>query len=132
MVETRTIPQRSPVWMRATGLLIGFLFLVWLPFEDVNVLFTVVLASTIGIWLLLRFLLQKEFSLQGFAVSGAVAGLCVSPLAITMMAFKSGIHAHGFSDFVLPQINTVLAATPWFIVGGLLLGSAIFFLVRQA
>ena len=132
MLEPQPGSVRLNLWLRGTGLLIGFLFLVWLPFEDTDVFFTVTLAAVFSAWLLFRFLLNKEFSPMQFALSGTLAGLLLSPLAITMMAFKSGVHAHGFSDFALPQIRAVLFTTPWFILGGLLLGLMFRYFLRQA
>ncbi|KAA3648301.1 MAG: hypothetical protein DWQ07_04730 [Chloroflexi bacterium] len=132
MLDSQPAPDKLRFWLRLCGLLIGFLFLVWLPFEDVDVVYTISLAIAVGAWLLLRLIYQKQYHLWQFALSGSVFGLLVSPLALTLMAFKSSLHAHGFSDFALPQIRTVLAATPWFILGGLLLGLAIYTLNRPA
>lgn len=131
MLDT-TAPDRLRFWLRLIGLLIVFLFLVWLPFEDVDVVFTIMLAFAVGTWLLLRSIYQRQFRLWQFTLSGSVFGLLISPLALTLMAFKSSIHAHGFSDFTLPQVRTVLASTPWFILGGLLLGFLLYIIYRPA
>ena len=123
-------PDRVQRWLRISGLLIGFLFLIWLPFEDVAILYTLLLALGLGAWGMLRFVLKKNFNQIRWAATGVVAGLLVPPLVLALMAIKSSLHAHGFSDFALPQIQTVLWGTPWFALAGLLFGIGVFQISR--
>ena len=95
--------------------------LIWLPFEDTEITYPVLLAAGWCAWLLARFFVQSAGStgLVRGALAGAVAGLAVAPLAVFLMVLKGGLHAHGFPDFALLQMRSTLATTPWWGLAGL-------------
>lgn len=103
---------------------IGVLFLIWIPIEDLDINYVTGLGTGISTWLALRkfYALQEYKAWKGMIISGGLWGLAVAPLTITMMVFKSGLHAHGFQDFPISQMTDVLRSTPWWGLAGLVLG----------
>lgn len=120
--DKNTSPAKSPLWLRAVGIMIGFLCLVWLPFEDTNTTFTIGLAMLICAWLAVREVRKGKSYLARDLLIGAVTGIAIVPIALILMAIKSGLHAHGFSDFQIIQVKQVIAGFPFWILGGLLFG----------
>jgi hypothetical protein len=106
--------------MRVAGALWMVAFLLWLPVEDANIWLAIALALGACIWLAFRFRAHlSHLNLIQWLASGALAGIAAPLLTITLMAFKSGLHAHGFADFTLRQLWAVLASIPFTIAVGL-------------
>ena len=57
------------------------------------------------------------------AVVGVGAGLLLTPLAIILMALKTGIHGHGTPDFTVGQMQDIPSRMPYFALSGLLVGA---------
>jgi hypothetical protein len=112
--------------LRLAGLLLGIALFLWLPFEDRSVNWALSFAGGISLWGATRFLVDRQTVgwrlLVRHAWVGTLAGLAVAPLALLLMVFKSGVHAHGFPDFTYDQMQTVLLRTPVWTSSGLLLG----------
>lgn len=104
----------ATVWMVA--------FLIWLPIEDTQIWASAALALTACIWLALRLRPDDVNKLKWPQLlgSGALAGAAVPILTIILMAFKSGLHAHGFADFTVRQLWTIFNSIPFTIVIGLI------------
>jgi hypothetical protein len=114
--------------MRIAGALWTLAFLLWLPFEDTQVGTTAMLAA-IGVgWLAFRLPPRHSATWWQVAFWGGLLGLALPLLAISLMAFKSGLHGHGFPDFTVGQVWLALAALPWSGALGLILalGSKIY------
>jgi succinate-acetate transporter protein len=114
------------IWFRMTALLLGFGLLVWLAFEDQNTFGVIVFSGAVCIWLAVRILFippatRKQLLLRHTLIGSGV-GLILAPLAIFLMALKTGIHGHGTPDFTVEQIQIVLSRTPIFALSGFLLG----------
>ncbi len=107
--------------MRIAGGLWILAFLFWLPFEDTRLGMTAVLAATGAVWLAFRLRPWLSITWPQAAFWGGLLGAAPSLLAITLMAFKSGLHGHGFPDFTAGQIWLALAALPWGVATGLIL-----------
>jgi hypothetical protein len=60
-----------------------------------------------------------------YPLAGLLSGLAVTPLALLLMAFKSGVHGHGLPDFTPNQVTLVLLSTPAWAAAGLLVGLGI-------
>jgi hypothetical protein len=102
------------VWM--------LLFLIWLPFEDTQIWMSAVLGTAAVVWLARR--LGVGLRSAGWPrtlITGAALGLLVPLMTIALMAFKSGLHGHGFADFSARQLVDVLYAMPAVVVAGILL-----------
>jgi hypothetical protein len=102
---------------RSLGAAWMIVFLLWLPFEDTNVGMSAFLATALCAWLALR--LSGKLRGNLFLTTGL--GAILPLLAIGLMAFKSGLHAHGFADFTLRQMYQVLSFTPVTAITGFLL-----------
>ncbi len=117
-----TSSAKSPLWLRAVGIIIGFLCLIWLPFEDTNTTFIIGLAILICSWLAVREARKGKSYLARDLLIGAVTGIAIFPTTLVLMVVKSGLHAHGFSDFQAVQVKQVIAGFPYYTLGGLLFG----------
>jgi len=123
--------------LRLSGLILGVLVLVWLPFEDHSPLGAISLAAGICTWLAVRALwttIPSSRQVWGrYALVGAVAGLGVAPLALLLMAMKTGLHAHTTPDYTAVQLQSTIERILIFGVSGLLvgLGGAVWRLARR-
>jgi len=112
--------------LRLLAILIGILLLVWLPFEDLSENWTLLFAIAIAglaAYSIVRRIHRKNWII--YPLAGTLTGLTVTLLAITLMAFKSGVHGHGFSDYTPTQVVNVIRLTPVWVVAGLLIGSGL-------
>lgn len=101
-------------------------FIAWLPFEDTEPWTALLLASTGSLWLGLRWLfLRWSFGPWRSLATGALLGAGTPLIAITLMAIKSGLHAHGFADFTARQVWEVLNLIPIGAILGLVVGMGI-------
>ncbi|MFO7625131.1 MAG: hypothetical protein R6V73_12335 [Anaerolineales bacterium] len=109
--------------------------LLWLPVEDTNEKWPLVFAATVNAWTgthhLVRLSPAKQNSLSRHLLVGAVAGVAVTPIAIFLMAFKTGMHGHGTPDFTAEQILSVIHRTPIWGIAGLFLGLVTSFIFRM-
>lgn len=108
--------------MKLAGALWILVFLVWIPFEDTAIWFTLALAGASCLWLALRleaFTAAKPITL---ALRGAVLGASIPLAACALMAFKSGLHGHGFPDFTIRQIWLLVQISPLLILTGIVYG----------
>lgn len=114
---------------RITGLLLGFGILIWLPIEDQSELLVLIISTAICAWLAARFLNSQFRSDKQLvfrhALVGLAAGLALAPLAILLMAVKSGIHGHGTPDFSVEHMLSVLEGTFYFALSGILISLGI-------
>jgi len=109
--------------LRFAALGVGVLILFWLPFEDLAIYTALALGLLLSAWLAARACIRHP-SLSPLLICGA-AGAAVTPLAVGLAVFKSGLHGHGVPDFTLDQVFAIFQQTPWFILGGLLIGAGL-------
>lgn len=123
------------IWFRLTTLLIGGGLLIWLPFEESStsgvVLFSIVICMLTLLYFSKRFSVGSRVTLIRSTLVGLLSGLAVSPLAIFLMAFKSGLHGHGAPDFTPAQVDLVLSLFPYFGLGGVSAGVGLDLLCRS-
>ncbi len=133
-------PARALRW---AGILWGILFLVWLPFEDLTTTYPVLLAAGLSLWLGARaiyltpgpspslsdeegrvpsLVTAKRGEAVRWFITGLRLGFVVPFIAVFLMVFKGGLHAHGFPDFVPAQISAVLRSAPWWALAGAIIG----------
>ena len=86
-----------------------------------------------ALWILVKPVKSNKKIILRHSLVGISAGLAVAPIAILLMALKSGIHGHGTPDFTVAQMQAVLTRTPFFALSGLLvgLGSGLYRLARE-
>jgi len=108
--------------LRWGGLVLFGLLLAWLPLEDVHIGAALTLAALFGLWLYGRLISEGRLSALAHLGWAALAGAVVPIMALVLMVFKSGLHAHGFSDFSVAQMLGVLAHVPQALGVGVLVG----------
>lgn len=117
--------RKTPGWLRLAALLLGVFLLLWLPVEDTNEIQVLVASAAVSAWLALRYLVRLPGSAKSLGkhiLVGMLAGFAVTPLALFLMAFKTGLHGHESPDFTAEQIYFVISRTPVWGFAGLLLG----------
>lgn len=131
----------TPIWYRISALIVGIAWLIWLSIEDLSERWVLLFSVTICVLLAVRFLIyysaqrsknedkypqnREQRSARRFLfypLVGALTGLAVTPVAIFLMALKTGLHGHFAPEFTSAQVFIVLVRTPIWIVGGLLIG----------
>ena len=116
----------------------GIALLGWLTFEDSDTRLVLAFALAGSSLATLRFMPPKREntihpgraeaippvrrSLGRYLLAGALAGLAAGPLAVLLMAVKSGLHAHPVPDYSGEQVIAVLVGAPSWIAAGILLG----------
>lgn len=124
--------------LRLFTLTLGGLLLLWLPVEDESEHWVILLAAAICSLFAARLLvtplprswlgwLPRNEWPHWLAYPGlaALAGLGITPVALFLMAFKSGVHGHSRPDFTPDQLASVIARTPLWVAAGLLVGLGI-------
>ena len=118
--------SKGKFWLRIAGLLLGIGVIVWLPVEERNELGVLLISGAIciwsAIWLLDKPIPNDKQLILRHVLVGMGAGLVVAPVAILLMAIKSGIHGHGTPDFTISQMQVVLSRIPYFLLSGTLVG----------
>lgn len=102
------------------GILWGVLLLIWLPIEDVDTRYILPLAAGLGVLLAIKIItgLIDQPGLGHFLLIGTLSGLVIPLIAVFLIVFKGGLHAHGFLDFTLEQVLDVLREIPmWGLIG---------------
>ena len=116
-------------WLRMVAFLLGVVLLIWLPVEDLGEAWVLLLAAGICIWGALRVWVSiaenSGIRAWHFALIGMVAGLAVPVLGIALMVFKSGLHSHQSPDFTTAQMGGLLLRTPYWGIGGFLIGAGL-------
>lgn len=116
--------SKLPLRLRWSGLALGVLTLAWLPLEDTHTVYLTTLSLLWSAWLAgwlahrpkVRVWLRSGNWTN--SLLGAAAGLFSAPVALSLVIFKAGLHAHGFVDFSLNQLIQLLIRTPiWVLLG---------------
>jgi Mn2+/Fe2+ NRAMP family transporter len=131
----------TPIWYRILFLFVGIFWLFWLSIEDLSerwvLLFAVVFCVLIALCFIIAYSTpgveenhrnlhpEDEQSTRQFLyypIVGALTGLAVTPMALFLMALKTGLHGHFSPEFSSTQVITVLFRTPIWFIGGFLIG----------
>jgi len=115
---------------RILSLILGFALFLWFPVEDQNASLVTIFAIAICSLAIMRILLQLKIKNIPkrwfiFPLSGVLAGPGITLISLLLMAFKSGLHGHGFPDFTPGQVILTLRLTPVWTTAGLLIGLGI-------
>jgi hypothetical protein len=122
-------PDRPHLGLRFGFIALWIASLLWLPVEDPGPLNARILAALACLLLAARGSLRfRRLTLPAWAGLGLTAGLLINPIAAGLMIIKSGLHGHGAPDFDFAVLAAVLADTPIYGLGGLLIGSGLFYL----
>jgi hypothetical protein len=112
---------------RRLAILVGAAWLVWLLLvEDRRptgaLAFAALFCALAGTQVWSRQSLPARQRGMALAALGLAAGLAISPLALLLMAIKTGLHAHPSPDYSGAQVVAVLQLLPALAFGGLLVG----------
>jgi hypothetical protein len=112
--------------MRFFAILLGIALLFWLPVEDTAETSAVLFAIAISTWLAIALFKSKRAdfrpSLYNYILAGSLAGILVTPIALFLMVFKTGLHGHEAPDYTTQQFIAVARRMPAWITGGFLIG----------
>jgi hypothetical protein len=115
-----------PLWLRMTGLVIAASIFIWIPFEDLDIQWVLLLSAAVCSWFATRVLLTKttrKWSNVIFhSLVGCLAGGAVALLAFLLIILKNGLHAHETPDFTVAQIQALFYLVPYLTISGLLIG----------
>jgi hypothetical protein len=116
------------LWWRWLGIGLGAAVLIWLSLEENKILPAILLATGLCSWAAVNLLRESGTSSRQLifrsAAVGLLAGLLVSPVAISLIIIKGGLHTHPQPDFSPDQIQAVFSRMIYFTVSGFLLGMA--------
>lgn len=103
------------------------MLLVWIPLEDQSVtsvtLFAAAICMLATAWLLARSRRSPSSkSWLAYPLAGLLGGLATAPLALLLMAIKTGLHGHPTPDYTAAQIGTILISVPIWAVAGVVIG----------
>lgn len=114
--------NKAPLWLRWIGISIGALGFIWLPIEDQSLWFATLLSAAVSAWLALRYIYNQTDSpsLKKLSTIGVLSGALVTPMAVILIVFKSGLHSHGFLEFPLSKLVSYLINTIWWSLLGIL------------
>lgn len=96
--------------------------LAWLPFEDTQPAWSLLLAAALNAVLAVYWLSQMSLAPLWMPGLGALLGAAVPLMAIILMLVKTGLHGHSAPDFTWQDLSSVLQSAPGWLLGGLLLG----------
>ena len=115
--------RKTPLWLRWLGILVGALFLLWLPIEEAYLWPANLLAAVACAWLALFLIYRRNLTAcrTYHYWIGLTAGSLVIPLSFLLIFFKSALHAHGFMEFPLSLLLKNAQNAPWFIFFGILI-----------
>jgi hypothetical protein len=123
--------------MRFLAIFLGMALLFWFPIEDTAVTWATLFAMSISGWLAIAFLIKKPLSLRSLLynhiLTGFLAGILITPIALLLIVFKTGFHAHEAPDYTIDQLISIVWKTPIWVVGGLVvgLGSGVWMTARE-
>jgi hypothetical protein len=113
--------------LRLLAILLGIILLVWVSIEDQSVTWVVLFAAVIcmlaAAWLLASF--PRPPTGKGWLVyplAGLLGGAATAPVALLLMAIKTGLHGHTVPDYTLAQMSDVLISFPIWVGAGAFIG----------
>lgn len=134
-MRPKTASAQAP-WVNRAAIFLGVGILIWMVFENNNAVWTVMFAGSILIVAIAGLFFHRPRAQRAswwwLPAFGLAAGLTLAPLAILLMAVKTGLHGHASPDFTSEQILRVLQASPIWAASGLFIGAGITILILIA
>ena len=109
--------------LRLGAILLGILFLIWLPFEDQGLtlifLFALAFSTLLGLYVYQRWQAGPPPPWKA-ALCGCLAGALVTPLILLILGIKAGVHGHTVPESAASELTGIFWLTPlWLLAGGL-------------
>lgn len=112
--------------MRFLAIILGIVLLFWLSIEDTSETWAILFSIAISACLAIVFLGANRLSVRSLLYNciliGTLAGILVTPIALLLMVFKTGLHGHEAPDYTAQQFISVVRRMPVWIVGGFFIG----------
>ena len=125
----------NSLWIRFLAILLGIALLLWLPFEETSETTAILFAYIITAWvvaaLLLRYKNWSPFPIFRFIFAGILAGVIVTPFILSLMVFKTGLHAHPVPDYTYEQFISIIRRTPIWSMSGFFIGMGLAILMNN-
>jgi hypothetical protein len=111
-----------PLTLRWAAIVLGVFTFLWLPVEDTTIILLLALSTAWCAWAAALVIQQSGTPRQPrrLLITGALAGLAVTPTALLFIVLKAGVHDHGFLDFTNRQVVLLVKITPAWVGLGLL------------
>jgi hypothetical protein len=120
--------------IRLLAILLGIILLAWVTLEDQSVTLVLLFAAVIctlaaADWLASSSRLSTGKGWIAYPLAGLVSGFATAPIALLLMAIKTGLHGHTVPDYTPAQMSAVLTSFPiWAGAGAIIgLGAGIWF-----
>jgi hypothetical protein len=106
---------------------LGIILFVWLSFEGQNVTWVILFANAICLLGAAAILARSSRlthykSWLVYPLAGLLSGAATTPIALLLMAIKTGIHGHSAPDYTSTQILAVLISFPVWVGAGAVIG----------
>jgi hypothetical protein len=132
MHAVRQKPKRQSARLRrGAWALAGFLWFLWIGYEDRSLIAVSILAASIAFVLAVEAWMRWiEDVVAGSRkvvltmVLGLGAGTAMGPISVVLAALKISLHQHAILDFSIVDIGLLLSRSPYWMVIGLLAGVA--------
>jgi hypothetical protein len=120
-------PVSTPRWLLLWTIILAISLLIWTQLEDLSpgraLLFATAVCLTAGIHAWFRSNKNPCIRLWlRYPLGAAGLGFSTPLLAAFFMVFKSGLHGHGFPDYLFEDYLAALALIPLYTVAGLAIG----------
>jgi hypothetical protein len=115
----------------------GIAFFIWIGYEDTTLIPVTILGAALPLIFLAHFLTRRfggaplpTYKGMLLLSAGGLLTGCLAPLSIAiLMALKVSLHSHANPDYAPEVVVGVMARTPVWALGGLLLGAALALIV---
>jgi hypothetical protein len=113
--------------LRLLAILLGVILFVWFSFEDHNVTWVILFASALCMLGAAWLLAHSPWPAKGkgwlaYPLAGLLGGTATTPIALLLMAIKTGLHGHSVPDYTSAQLTAVLISFPVWIGAGAVIG----------
>jgi hypothetical protein len=118
---------RAARQIRLLAILLGIVLLAWVSLEDQSVTWALLFAAAICMLVAAEWLASSQRLSTGngwlaYPLAGLVGGVATAPIALLLMAIKTGLHGHAVPDYTPAQMGLVLTSIPIWIGAGALIG----------
>jgi hypothetical protein len=113
--------------LRLLAILLGIILLVWVSIEDQSVTWAILFAAAICVLAAAELITSSPLPQRArgwlvYPLAGVLGGAATAPIALLLMAIKTGIHGYAAPDYTPAQMSAVLAGFPIWVAAGAIIG----------